>query len=253
MLQLSKTEYLTRRIRRLPGICPAGAFCAHILQWRRIKYHTPTGRETAPMQEEKSFVYTLILGICMLLCLLMIGRMMLGHPEAETQPVPSGEAAEEQEEQNVGFQLSEEGLREMIAQALPFAPDDLSAAIRADQTISVSANVQRQTLADSGLVPGNLRTALLFCRTAARFRPTGRLRCRMARYPCNAGRPRLQALRCPRTLRTPCPTRLLRRSTGSWRRSRSCRLSCGGRMGRFPSSHNKSPSAYSRRAYPFLA
>ena len=50
------------------------------------------------MQEEKSFVYTLILGICMLLCLLMIGRMMLGHPEAETQPVPSGEAAEEQEE-----------------------------------------------------------------------------------------------------------------------------------------------------------
>ena len=60
------------------------------------------------MQEEKSFVYTLILGICMLLCLLMIGRMMLGHPEAETQPVPSGEAAEEQEEQNVGFQLSEE-------------------------------------------------------------------------------------------------------------------------------------------------
>ena len=34
------------------------------------------------MQEEKSFVYTLILGICMLLCLLMIDRMLLGHPEA---------------------------------------------------------------------------------------------------------------------------------------------------------------------------
>lgn len=141
------------------------------------------------MQEEKSFVYTLILGICMLLCLLMIGRMMLGHPEAETQPVPSGEAAEEQEEQNVGFQLSEEGLREMIAQALPFAPDDLSAAIHADQTISVSANVQRQTLADSGLVPGNLRTALLFlpdsCKVSANWTASVRdgaisLQCRQA-------------------------------------------------------------------------
>lgn len=114
------------------------------------------------MQEEKSFVYTLILGICMLLCLLMIGRMMLGHPEAESQPASPEENTEEQEGQNVGFQLSEEGLREMIVQALLFAPDDLSAEIHADQTISVSANVQRQALADSGLVPGNLRTALLF-------------------------------------------------------------------------------------------
>lgn len=114
------------------------------------------------MQEEKSLVYTLILGICMLLCLLMIGRMMLGHPEAETRPIPPGDAAEEQEDQNVGFRLSEEGLREMIMQALPFAPDDLSAAIHADQTISIKASVQRQTLADSGLIPGNLRTALLF-------------------------------------------------------------------------------------------
>ena len=32
------------------------------------------------MDEERSFVYTLILGVCMLLCLLMIGRMLLGHP-----------------------------------------------------------------------------------------------------------------------------------------------------------------------------
>ena len=181
------------------------------------------------MQEEKSFVYTLILGICMLLCLLMIGRMMLGHPEGEMQPVPSGEAAEGQEEQNVGFQLSEEGLREMITQALPFAPDELSAAIHADQTISVSANVQRQTLADSGLVPGNLRTALLFLPDSCKV---------LANWTASVQDGAI-SLQC--------------RQAGSWRRSRSCRPSCGGRMGRFPSSHNKSPSAVRRRAYPFLA
>ena len=38
------------------------------------------------MQGEKSSVYTIILGVCMLLCLLMIGRMLLGHPEQVTEP-----------------------------------------------------------------------------------------------------------------------------------------------------------------------
>ena len=38
------------------------------------------------MQEEKSHVYTIILGVCMLLCLAMIGRMLLGHPEQTVPP-----------------------------------------------------------------------------------------------------------------------------------------------------------------------
>ena len=61
------------------------------------------------MQEEKSFVYTLILGICMLLCLLMIGRMLLGHPEQNMQPGQSGPSGNEQEDTQMGLQLSDAG------------------------------------------------------------------------------------------------------------------------------------------------
>ncbi len=114
------------------------------------------------MQEEKSLVYTLVLGICMLLCLLMIGRMMLGHPEAERQAGQSGTDAGEQEETQMGMQFSEEDLQELMVQALPFSPTDFTVRIGEDGTISITAEVRRQDLADSGLVPGNLRTALLF-------------------------------------------------------------------------------------------
>ena len=31
------------------------------------------------MQEEKSAVYTVILGVCLLLCLLMLGNMLMGR------------------------------------------------------------------------------------------------------------------------------------------------------------------------------
>ena len=114
------------------------------------------------MQEEKSFVYTLILGICMLLCLLMIGRMLLGHPEQNMQPGQSGPSGNEQEDTQMGLQLSEADLCGMITQALPFTPDHLAVQISEDEIISVDANVRRQDLLDSGLIPGNLRTALLF-------------------------------------------------------------------------------------------
>ena len=32
------------------------------------------------MQEEKSAVYTVILGVCLFLCLLMLGNMLMGLP-----------------------------------------------------------------------------------------------------------------------------------------------------------------------------
>ena len=105
------------------------------------------------MREEKSLVYTLVLGICMLLCLLMIGRMMLGHPEAERQAGQSGTDAGEQEETQMGMQFSEEDLQELMVQALPFSPTDFTVRIGEDGTISITAEVRRQDLADSGLVP----------------------------------------------------------------------------------------------------
>lgn len=141
------------------------------------------------MQEEKSFVYTLILGICMLLCLLMIGRMLLGHPEAGQQPGSAGPAPDEQEETPMGFQLDEDSLRALMLQALPFIPEQFDVQICADETISVNATVLRRNLADSGVVPGNLRTALLFlpdsCAVSACWEVTVQdsalvLRCRQA-------------------------------------------------------------------------
>ena len=44
------------------------------------------------MDEERSFVYTLILGVCMLLCLLMIGRMLLGHPADQNRDKGAGKS-----------------------------------------------------------------------------------------------------------------------------------------------------------------
>ena len=38
------------------------------------------------MQEEKSAVYTVILGVCLLLCLLMLGNMLMGRADTSTAP-----------------------------------------------------------------------------------------------------------------------------------------------------------------------
>ncbi|WP_125114607.1 hypothetical protein [Agathobaculum sp. Marseille-P7918] len=112
------------------------------------------------MQEEKSFVYTMILGICMLLCLMMIGRMLLGHPEQSALPETENPTTPEQEE--TGMELRESDLCSLIEQALPVPVQEVTAKIGADQTISVVVLVSKQSLQDSGLVPGGLRTALLY-------------------------------------------------------------------------------------------
>lgn len=119
------------------------------------------------MDEERSFVYTLILGVCMLLCLLMIGRMLLGHPadQIETkEPENPAQApqTEEEEDLQMKMQLSEDDLCTMIVQALPFSPDGITAKISKDGIVSLGASVQKQSLVDSGLATGGMRTAVLF-------------------------------------------------------------------------------------------
>ena len=59
------------------------------------------------MQEEKRGIYTVILGVCMLLCLLLIGRMLLGTPPERqdgAQPAPERQEGEQQ-----GISLPHEG------------------------------------------------------------------------------------------------------------------------------------------------
>lgn len=112
------------------------------------------------MQEEKSWVYTMILGVCMLLCLLLLGRMLLGH--AEQQSGRDGDDTGIQKEAQMGIPITDETLCALLTQVLPVQTTQLTAHISADHTITVSAQVERQALQNSSLVPGNLRTALLF-------------------------------------------------------------------------------------------
>lgn len=113
------------------------------------------------MAEEKSMAYTVILGVCMLLCLLMIGRMLLGHPAQQGQPQGAQPEAAGQGEVS-GIEINEQALCGLLGEAIPIQAEQLAAHIDADGTVAVTLLVQRQALQDSGLVPGSLRTALLF-------------------------------------------------------------------------------------------
>lgn len=112
------------------------------------------------MKEERSFVYTLILGVCMLLCLLLIGKMLLHHPERVPEQPP--ENIVEQGDEQMELQLNENDLGGLILQALPFSPDGLTVKIGNDGRVEVGASVSKQMLEDSGYVTGGMRTALLF-------------------------------------------------------------------------------------------
>ena len=108
------------------------------------------------MQEEKSAVYTVILGVCLFLCLLMLGNMLMGRADTGTAPAApeEGDAME--------FHITEDDIVSVLTEALPFSVEDTAVKISRDGTISVTAAVTRQALTESNLVPGKLRTALLF-------------------------------------------------------------------------------------------
>ena len=108
------------------------------------------------MKEEKSAVYTVILGVCLLLCLLMLGNMLMGRADTGTAPAApeEGDAME--------FHITEDDIASVLIEALPFPVEDTAVKISRDGTIAVTAAVTRQALTESNLVPGKLRTALLF-------------------------------------------------------------------------------------------
>lgn len=108
------------------------------------------------MQEEKSAVYTVILGVCLFLCLLMLGNMLMGRADTGTAPAApeEGDAME--------FHITEDDIASVMTEALPFPVEDTAVKISRDGTIAVTAAVTRQALTESNLVPGKLRTALLF-------------------------------------------------------------------------------------------
>ena len=101
------------------------------------------------MGEEKSARYTIILGVCLLLCLLMLGRMLVGRSESEapsdgTEPVET--VPEEQQEPQLSLVMT-------------MSESDLAVSIGADETASMSMSVDRAELEESGLLTGHFRAA----------------------------------------------------------------------------------------------
>ena len=116
------------------------------------------------MGEEKSARYTIILGVCLLLCLLMLGRMLVGRSESEAPPdgtEPVETVPEEQQEPQLSLvmTMSESDLANFLLQYLPFTPRGLSVSIGADETASMSMSVDRAELEESGLLTGHFRAA----------------------------------------------------------------------------------------------
>ena len=108
------------------------------------------------MQEQKSVVYTIILGVCMLLCLLLLGKMLLGRSEIPVEPAAPEEGS------TMEFHITEDDIASALTGVLPSAIEETAVQISKTGTISVTAAISRQALSDSGLAPGQLRTALLF-------------------------------------------------------------------------------------------
>ena len=60
------------------------------------------------------------------------------------------------------FHITEDDIASVLTEALPFPVEDTAVKISRDGTIAVTVAVTRQALTESNLVPGKLRTALLF-------------------------------------------------------------------------------------------
>ena len=78
------------------------------------------------MQEEKSAVYTVILGVCLFLCLLMLGNMLMGKADISTAPAApeEGDAME--------FHITEDDIASVLTEALPFPVEDTAVKISRD-------------------------------------------------------------------------------------------------------------------------
>ena len=126
------------------------------------------------MEEEKSWVYTLILGVCMLLSLALIGRMLVGHPHSADQPGDNA-AQDDLPQASDAIEWTADDLSEMAAQALPFTADDLTVQISRAGTVTLELTVSKTALSQSGFLEGRLRTALLFlpenCALHGQWRP----------------------------------------------------------------------------------
>ena len=91
------------------------------------------------MQEEKSAVYTVILGVCLLLCLLMLGNMLMGRADTSIAPAApeEGDAME--------FHITEGDIASVLTEALPFPVEDTAVKISRDGSRNPSSTDGKQS------------------------------------------------------------------------------------------------------------
>ena len=189
------------------------------------------------MQEEKSAVYTVILGVCLLLCLLMLGNMLMGRADTSIAP------AAPEEGDAMKFHITEDDIASVLIEALPFPVEDTAVKISRDGTIAVTTAVTRQALTEAIWYPASCARRCCFCRSAASCTARGAQLFKRQTQPClpdhQAGRLHLAP---SRTLRH-SPMRSPHSGIPAWNSGTSRRRPYSGRTGKRCCWDNRSQQA----------
>lgn len=115
------------------------------------------------MDQERSFCYTLILGVCALISAVLLGRMLLYQPVAVHRPfAPVENAVSGSTPQSAGeITLSGEELTTLLRAALPAETpvDGVTLSLYADGTLEATGDLRKERL--QKLVDGSARTLIL--------------------------------------------------------------------------------------------
>ena len=103
------------------------------------------------MEEKKSFVYTIILGICLIGCLILIGKMMLTKPIPEHTPFYTTEQEwqiSEHAQTDNAFTFTEDALNQWIQKQMPkgFPLTDLRVDIRLPNLLIFQGEIEQSQL-----------------------------------------------------------------------------------------------------------
>lgn len=100
------------------------------------------------MNEEKKTIYTLILGVCMITCLILIGKMMLYSPAPLHSPHVKLQEYTPEKKKGENVVLTGEQISEMITNQLPegFPLEALNITIHDDSTIEAQGQLNKSEL-----------------------------------------------------------------------------------------------------------
>ena len=99
------------------------------------------------MEEKKSFVYTIILGICLILCLILIGKMMLAKSVPEHMPFSANNLESSIDDGGAGV-YTEDRLNQWIQKQLPedFPLTDFALHIRLPNRLILEGEIEQAQL-----------------------------------------------------------------------------------------------------------